>query len=86
MVEWERLYGDLLVLKDDLLLRGVNGMEDYFVAHFATEHADLCEKELLKFLRCVDVQRVLAVEEVERRDESDESEAVVAMDMGDEDR
>lgn len=76
---------DGAVFVDGLRGLGVDFVEDDLVGGIGTEVIDLRLEDALEVLRSVDVEVLGASEESEGGEHTDESEGVVAMQMGEED-
>ena len=85
MLERNRLYTHCTVFKNHLMLARVNRVEDDIVQTIVRM---IIEQRLQQFLQVrlrVYMHRLRSLEHAERREQTDESEAVVAMKVGDED-
>ena len=78
-------YGDRAVLEDNFALTRIDGMEDDLVCHLIAMIVQQRLHQLLQIRRCVDMQRLRTPHHTEGGDEADQSEAMVAVQVGDED-
>lgn len=85
MRERDTLHCQAPVLKDDLMLRSVNSMKLNTILKSITEKVHLRVKQRLEGFRRIDMQRSGAAKHAKGRDETDETEAMVTMEMRDED-
>ena len=85
MRERDTLHCQAPVLKDDLMLRSVNSMKLNTILKSITEKVHLRVKQRLEGFRRIDMQRSGAAKHAKGRDETDETEAMIPMEMRDED-
>ena len=85
MLQGDGLNGERAVVVDYLLPGGIHGMELYFIIETMAEQAHLELQHFFQFLRRIDLKTGRAPQEPERAQHANEPEAVVAMQMGDED-
>ena len=64
---------------------GIDFVQNDFVGRISTEIVDVRLKDALKVFRTIHMQVLCAAEQAEGREQTDESESVVAMQMGQED-
>lgn len=86
MLQGNALYGKAAILKDDLMLGCVDGMEHHLELQSRAEHIHLCLQHRPERSRRIDMQCSCAPQHAESGDEPDEPEAMVAMKVGDKNR
>ncbi len=85
VLERDGLHGNGAVLEDHLVFAGVDGMEDDVVETVVGVIVQQRRKQFLQIRMGVDMHRLGAFEHAERRQQPDETETMVSMEMGDED-
>ena len=86
MVQWDGLDTERAVFVDNLMLGGVDGMELNLIADVVVEEkVQLRLEHRLHLGRCMHMDSGRTPQQSEGREQSDESEAVVAVKMRDED-
>ncbi len=84
MFERYSLDRECAVVDDDLLFAWIDIMEDYFECKVCAVVVEQWVQQFLQVWMCVDMQWLCTMHHAERGYQSDESEAVVAMEVRDE--
>ena len=84
MLQRNRLDSQTAILVDDSTLLRIDGMKLYLVVEIVAECLQQHVEHRLQFFRRIDSKRHGASEQAERREHTDESEAMVAVNMTDE--
>ena len=84
VLERNGLHGHTLILVDHLLKCRLNGMEHHLIFQSVTEHIHLCLQHRFQCRRCIDMQGSRTSQHTKGTDHTNQSEAVVTMQMRDE--
>ena len=85
MFQWNSLHGNGAVLEDHFVLARVDGMEDDVVLAIVRMVLQERRQQFLQVRLGIDMHGLRALEHAERRQQTDQTETVVAVQVGDED-